>query len=75
MPLVDLDPGGGQSDTVPVEFTDGPMQGNTQWIIEWRILPLRFEFQVNSQGQTHLYKTVAVEDNVRVIGDYLETLP
>lgn len=75
MPLVDLDPGGQQSDTVPVEFFNGPMQGNTQWIIEWRMLPLRFVFQVTAQGQTHLYKTVGVEDNVRVIADYIETLP
>jgi len=74
MPLVDLDPGGGQSDTVPVEFADGPMQGNTQWIIEWRILPNRFVFQVNAQGNTHLYKTVSIEDNVRVVADYRETL-
>lgn len=75
MPLVDLDPGGGQSDTVPVEFSDGPMLGNTQWIIEWRMVPLRFLMQVNAQGQTHIYKVISIENNVKVIGDYQETLP
>ena len=75
MPLVDLDPGGGQSDSIPVVFTNGPMQGNTQWIIEWRMLPLRTLFQVNAQGQTHIYKTIEIYDNDRVIADYSETLP
>jgi hypothetical protein len=74
MPLVDLDPGGGQSDTVPVVFTDGPMVGNNQWIIEWRILPNRFLFQVSAQGQTHIYKAVSIDDNVQVVADYQETL-
>lgn len=75
MPLVDLDPGGGQSDSVPVVFTDGPMTGNTQWIIEWRMVRSRQEFQVNAQGQTHIYKNVQVDDNVQVYADYVETLP
>jgi len=74
MPLVDLDPGGQQSSTVPVVFSDGPMQGNSQWIIEWRIVPLRFEFQVNAQGQSHIYKTVDIQDNVNVTADYRRTL-
>lgn len=76
MPTVDLDPGGSQSDSVPVNFADGPMFGNTQWNIDFRMIPyLRFEFQVNSQGQTYIYKVVHIEDNVEVIGDYLGILP
>jgi len=75
MPLVDLDPGGGQSDTVPVNFDDGPMLGNSQWIIEWRLVQNRQLFQVNAQGQTHIYKTVSIADNVEVVADFMETLP
>jgi hypothetical protein len=75
MPLVDLDPGGGQSDTVDVFFTDGPLLGNTQWIIEWRMAQLRQLLEISAQGQTHIYKLVANDGNVPVVVDFKETLP
>ena len=71
MPLVDLDPSGSLSDSVPVEFTDGPLQGNTQWIVEWLALDLRQVFQVQQAGQQYLYKTVEINDNVNVFADYV----
>ena len=71
MPLVDLDPGGGQSDTIPVFFTDGPHLGNTQWIIEWRIVQLRQEVIIPLQSNDHVYKTISIDDPVEVIVDYV----
>lgn len=71
MPLVDLDPGGQLSDSIPVVFSDGPMQGNTQWIVEWLALDLRQIFEVQQAGQPYLYKTIEINDNVNVIADYM----
>jgi len=71
MPLVDLDPSGTLSDSIPVVFTDGPMAGNSQWIVEWQGLELRQVFEVQAQGQPYLYKTVDIQDNVQVIADYI----
>jgi hypothetical protein len=50
------------------------MQGNNQWVIEWRMVRTRQRFQVNAQGQTYVYKNVQVDDNVQVFADYQETL-
>jgi hypothetical protein len=75
MPTVDLDPGGGQSDTIPVVFTDGPLAGNNQWIIEWKIVQLRQLVIVPLQAQDHEYKVVSIDGDTNVIVDFSRTLP
>ena len=75
MPTVDLDPGGGQSDTIPVVFSDGPHFGNNQWIIEWRNVQLRQLIIVPLQSQSHEYKVIEIDGDSNVIVDFQRTLP